>query len=101
MGREYQTGAEERLQEAAREVSIPGMAVHDICVGDRPCHHDVAHHRLQKPLMATILRGGVEVRVYALDREILLLSPLIAETQNGHAVCSVFQIGQLTREVFD
>ena len=63
MGGEHQGRAEQLLQDAAGEMGIPGMAMHDVRGGCRAGHHDVAGQGVHQFRELGILRRQGEVRL--------------------------------------
>jgi hypothetical protein len=88
---EARTG--ERSSEAAGQMSIPSMAMHDVRLVNRADHHDVAEQCVEQTLMAWILCTDRCTAGYATYYQVSVLLILLAKSKYTHAVRAAIEPG--------
>jgi hypothetical protein len=81
---QYRTG--EWSSEAAGQVRIPSMAMHDVRLLNRADHHDVAEQCVEQTLMAWILCTDCCTAGYATYSQVSVLLILLTKSKDIHAV---------------
>ena len=85
--------------EAAGQVRVPRVTVHDVYVGERACHHEILKQRRKYLCVPRILRRQLHGRSNTLHVQIALMSVLIPETQHLDGVPAGVERSELSRQI--
>src|SRR5918993_2278484 len=87
------------LGQAAAEVRVPGVTVHDVDVREGARHLEIQKQRRKQLCMAWVLGRHLDGRTDATNLQIPEVFSLISETQHSYRVAPVVERGQLARQV--
>ena len=82
-------------------MSVPGMAMHHVDVGQRARHLKVSEHCFEELRVPGILRGELELRFEPSHLKVVVPKRLIAEAKDLNGVDTPFDPGQFPSEVLN
>jgi hypothetical protein len=98
---QHESGAGELLDEAAGEVTVPGVAMYNIGFVESPGHEQVADKGVHQLGVTGVLAGDGAFGPDALHLEVALVNGLLAEAEDLHGVPAVLDASQFARQVLD
>ena len=101
MCRQNQRYVPQLLQQAARKVCVPSVAVHDVDIRERARHDQILQQRREQFRMPWVTGRDLNGRLHTQNLQIPLKIVLIAKTQHPDRVFTLVERGELSGEILD